>query len=50
MKIEDLWQSIEKEEEEEKKSSFFIRCRGKIVQVAHTILYSFVKCIIISNC
>ena len=36
MKIEDLWQSIEKEEEE-KTTSFFIR-RGKIVQVAHTIL------------
>ena len=34
MKIEDLWQSIEKEEE--KNSSFFIRRRGKIVQVAHT--------------
>lgn len=37
MKIEDLWQSIEKEKEE-KNLHFLFVVGGKIVQVAHTIL------------
>ena len=45
MKIEDLWQSIEKEEEEKNLHFLF---GGKLYEL-HTY-YSFVKCIIILNC